>query len=64
MVQWIVRLMPHGDATEVVTFQSVRHNWCNRGHGMWYPVCGIVHVKDPLLLIIKSAYKEGSMRFL
>ena len=32
-------------------FQPVRHDWCNKGHGMCYPVCGMVHIKEPLLLI-------------
>ena len=30
-------------------------DWCNKGCGMWYPVCGVVHIKDPLLLIEKSS---------
>ena len=36
------------------SFQPVRHDWCNKGRGMCYPVCGIVHIKEPLLLIGKS----------
>ena len=27
------------------------YNWCNKGRGMCYPVCGIVHITDPLLLM-------------
>ena len=27
----------------------------NKGHGMCYPVCGMVHIKEPLLLIGKSS---------
>ena len=38
------------------------HNWCNKGHGMCYPVCGMVHIKEPLLLIRKSS-PCGSNRF-
>ena len=34
------------------SFQPVLHDWCNNG-GMCYPVCGMVHKKDPLLLIEK-----------
>ena len=30
------------------------HDWCNKGCGMCYPVCGMVHIKEPLLLIEKS----------
>ena len=30
------------------------------GHGMCYPVCGMVHIKEPLLLIVKSSLCGGS----
>ena len=30
------------------------HDWCNKGRGMCYPVCEMMHVKEPLLLIGKS----------
>ena len=39
------------------SFQSVFHDWCNKGRGMYYPVCGI---KEPLLLIGKSSLCGGS----
>ena len=37
------------------------HNWCNKSHGMYYPVCGMMHIKDILLLIRKqnSLYRGG-----
>ena len=35
--------------------QPVLHDWCNKGRGMCYPVCGMVHIKEPLLLIGKSS---------
>ena len=38
----------------------VLHDWCNKGRGMCYPVCGMVHVKEPLLLIGKSSLCGGS----
>ena len=37
------------------SFQPVLHDWCNKGCGMCYPVCGMVHIKEPLLLIGKSS---------
>ena len=37
------------------SFQPVLHDWCNKGRGMCCPVCGMVHVKEPLLLIDKSS---------
>ena len=34
--------------------------WCNKGRGMCYPVCGMMHIKEPLLLIGKSSLCSGS----
>ena len=42
------------------SFQPVLHDWCNKGHGMCYPVCGMVHIKEPLLLIDKCSLCGGS----
>ena len=42
-------------------FQPVLHDWCNKGCGMCYPVCGVVHIKEPLLLIRKSSLCGGSV---
>ena len=36
-------------------FQPLLHDWCNKGHDTSNPVCGMVHIKDPLLLIEKSS---------
>ena len=36
------------------SFQPVLHDWCNKGRGMCHPVCGMVHIKEPLLLIEKE----------
>ena len=38
-----------------VCVHEVLHDWCNKGRGMCYPVCGMVHIKEPLLLIDKSS---------
>ena len=32
----------------------------NKGSGMYYPVCGMVHIKEPLLSIEKSSHCGGS----
>ena len=37
------------------SFQPVLHDWCNKGSGMCYPVCGMMHIKQPLLLIGKCS---------
>ena len=42
------------------SIEPVFQDWCNKGHGMCYPVCGIVHIKEPLLLIKKSMFSGGS----
>ena len=34
----------------------VFHDWCNKGCGMCYPICGMVHITEPLLLIGKSSH--------
>ena len=41
-------------------FQPVLHYWCKKGHGMYYPVCGMVYIKNPLLLIEKNNPCSGS----
>ena len=38
-----------------ISFQPVLHDRCNKGCDMCYPVCGMVHIKEPLLLIGKSS---------
>ena len=56
MVRWVVRSILHGaDPLSYFSFQPVLHDWCNKGCGMCYPVCGMVHIKEPLLLIDNSS---------
>ena len=43
------------DPLSYILFQPVLRDLCNKGHGMCYPVCGMVHIKEPLLLIRKSS---------
>ena len=51
----------HGvDPLSYFSFQPVLHDWCNKGCGMCYRVCGMVHIKEPLLLIGKSSPCGGS----
>ena len=38
-----------------IALQPVLHDWSHKGHGMCYPVCGMVHRKEPLLLTGKSS---------
>ena len=61
MVRWVVGSILHGvDPLSYFSFQPVLHNWCNKGRRMCYPVCGMVHIKETLLLIDKSSLCGGS----
>ena len=46
------------------SFQPVFRDWCNKDRGMNYPVCGMVYIKDPLLLIGKSSLCSEAADFL
>ena len=61
MVRWVDGSILHGvDPLSYLSFQPVLHDWCNKGCGMCYPVCGMVLIKEPLLLINKSSLCGGS----
>ena len=52
------------------SFQPVPHDWCNKGGGMCYPVFGVVHIEEPLLLIAHvaaagflSSYMSGPLPY-
>ena len=61
MVRWVVGSILHGvDPLSYFSFQPVLHYWCNKGRDTCYPVCGMVHIKEPLLLIDKSSLCGGS----
>ena len=36
---------------------------CTKGRGMCYPVCEVVHIKEPLLVIGKSSPCSGASGF-
>ena len=53
IVRWVVGSIPHGEPTEF-------HDWCNKeDRGMCYHVCGMVYIKEPLLLIGKRSRCTG-----
>ena len=41
------------DPLSYLSFRPVFQDWCN--NGMCYPVCGMVHIKESLMLIGKSS---------
>ena len=53
MVRWVVPL-------SYFPFQPVLYDWCNKGCGVCYAICGMVHITEPLLLIGKSSTCGGS----
>ena len=56
MVRWVIGSILHVvDPLSYFSFQPVLHDWCNKGCGMYYPLYGMVHIKEPLLLIGKSS---------
>ena len=65
MVRWVVESILHGvDPLSYFSFQPVLHDRCNKGRGKCYPMCGMVHIKEPLLLIGKNSPCGGSGVFL
>ena len=48
------------DPLSYFSFQPVLHDWCNKGCGVCYPVCGMMQIKKTLLLIRKSSPGGGS----
>ena len=70
----VVRAFAHGangssdrsfvvDPLSYFSFQPVLQDWYDKGCGMCYPVCGMVPIKDSLLLIEKSSPCSGDSRF-
>ena len=47
------------DPLSYFSFQPLLHDLYNKGRGMCYPVCGMMHLKEPLLLIGKSSSCGG-----
>ena len=51
------------DPLSSFSFKLVFHDWYNEGSGICYPVCGLVYIKDPFLLIEKSNLSNGLSGF-
>ena len=48
MVQWVVGSILHGGPIEIFLVPaSAPRLVYKKGHGMCYPVCGMVYIKDP-----------------
>ena len=44
------------DPVSYFSFKPVLHNWCNKGCGICFPVFGMEHMKDTLLLFKRVAH--------
>ena len=55
-----IKIQLNSDEESYTNNQPALHDWCNKSHGMCYPVCGMVHIKEPLLLIRCSSPCGGS----
>ena len=51
------------DPLSYLSFQPMLHNWYNKGRGRCYPVCGMVYIKETLLLMKKTIPCSGDSRF-
>ena len=49
-----------GGPIELFLVKARLHDLCNKGRGMYYPVCGMEHIKEPLVLIRKRSLCGGS----
>ena len=52
---WDVGSILHGvDPLSYFSFQPVLHDWFNKGSGMYYHVCGMMHIKETCLDIYQT----------
>ena len=56
----MVRVFAHGTMGRRIDRSSQCSTTDNKGWGMCYPVCGMVHIKEPLMLIGKTSLCGGS----
>ena len=42
------------DPLNYFLFEPVLHDWCNKARGMYYPVCGMMHINRTLAVNRKS----------
>ena len=52
-VRWVIRSIPHRGPIQLFLVSAMLYDWYNKGCGMCYPVCGMVHITDSFLLIKK-----------
>ena len=60
MMRWVVGSILHGGPIELFLIPASAPRLVHQDRGMCYPVCGMMHIKEPLLLIGKSSQCGGS----
>ena len=55
IVRWVVRSIPRGGPIELVRVPDSAPKLFNKGHGTYYSVCVVVHLKDSLLVTGNSS---------
>ena len=60
MVRWVVGSILHGGPIELFLVPASDPQLVYKCRGMCLPVCGMVHIKEPLLLIGKNSPYGGS----
>ena len=63
MVRWVVGSILMMDLLSYFLSHPMLHDWYNKGRGMCYPACGMVDIKEPLLLTEKSSPCSGGSGF-
>ena len=48
------------DPWSYLSFQPWFHDWCNKCRGMCYPVYGMMHINEPMIVIGKCSPCGGS----
>ena len=61
MVQCVVGSIPYGGPNELFLVPASAPQLVNKGCGLYYPVFGVVDIKDSLLLIKKMQEQVSSL---
>ena len=64
MARQVVESILMVDILRYFSFLAVLRDWYNKVRDMCYPVCAMMQIKDPLLLIEKSGPCGGGSEFL
>ena len=63
MMRWVLGSILHGEPIELFLVPASAPWRYTKGGSMYYPVCGMLHIKEPLLLIGKSRPWSGGSGF-